>query len=223
MKNKNTRLLEYLYSLINENRKTLFQNKIIHRTKYISIALENVYQNRNISAAIRSADCFGIQDIHIINRNVFQDNNQVSLGAEKWINTFNYKDSHQAIEVLKKNGYKIIVTTPHDAKVNLFELDLNLGKQVLFFGSEIEGCSNYLLDNADTTVNIPSYGFTESFNISVAVSLCLQHITYKLRQSNIDWELSMEEKTEVLLYWLRKSIKSSDKIEDRFLRDYKLR
>ena len=71
MKNKNTRLLEYLYSLINENRKTLFQNKIIHRTKYISIALENVYQNRNISAAIRSADCFGIQDIHIINRNVF--------------------------------------------------------------------------------------------------------------------------------------------------------
>ena len=69
----------------------LIEAKIKERTQHLTIVLENVFQGRNISASIRSADCFGIQDVHIIeNDNFFNDDSEVSMGAEKWITTKRY-------------------------------------------------------------------------------------------------------------------------------------
>ena len=87
----------------------------------------------------------------------------------------------------------------------------------IFFGSEIKGCSKETLKIADKKIKIPMYGFTESYNISVAVSLCLQHLTYKMRESNVDWKLTIEEKEKIMLQWLRNSIKASKEIEERYL------
>ena len=70
---------------------------------------------------------------------------------------------------------------------------------------------------ADEEVNIPMYGFTESYNISVAVSLFLQHLTYKMRKLNVDWKLRKDQQEKVMLQWLRNSIKSSKRIEEQFL------
>ena len=46
------------------------REKIVHnsgeRTRYATAVLENIYQGHNISAVLRSSDCFGMQDIHII-------------------------------------------------------------------------------------------------------------------------------------------------------------
>ena len=64
------------------------------------------------------------------------------------------------------------------------------------------------------------YGFTESYNISVSVSLCLQHLTYKMRQSNVDWKLPINEQEKVMLQWLRNSIKLSKEIESKYLSTY---
>ena len=61
------------------------------------------------------------------------------------------------------------------------------------------------------------YGFTESYNISVSVSLCLQHLTYKMRKSDINWKLPKNQQQQVMLQWLRNSIKSAKKIEEQFL------
>jgi len=51
---------------VTEERYAIFEEKIEDRTKRITIVLENIFQGRNISASIRSANCFGIQDVHII-------------------------------------------------------------------------------------------------------------------------------------------------------------
>ena len=99
---------------------------------------------------------------------------------------------------------------------------LQARKLALIFGAEVNGCSQETLELADKRMKIPMYGFTESFNISVSVSLCLQHLTYKMRNSNIDWKLSDIEKDEVLLQWLRNSIKSSTQIEEDYLKKLNL-
>ena len=84
-------LVRYLKKFITEERKKLFEEKIKERTKYITIVLENIFQSRNISASIRSSDCFGIQDIHIIeNDNFFEDDSEVSMGGSKWIDIKHY-------------------------------------------------------------------------------------------------------------------------------------
>ncbi|MBT3571001.1 MAG: TrmH family RNA methyltransferase, partial [Flavobacteriales bacterium] len=65
-------LVEYLKEFVIDERRILFEEKIQQRTKHMTVVLENIFQGRNISASIRSADCFGIQDVHIIeNDNIF--------------------------------------------------------------------------------------------------------------------------------------------------------
>ena len=215
-------LVKYLSEFVVDERRELFENKIQNRTKHITIVLENIFQGRNISASIRSADCFGIQDVHIIeNDNIFNDDSEVSMGAEKWITTKRYnKNKHNTIEAiqnLKEKGYQVIATTPHNTDCNLYDLDITNKKIALFFGSEVKGCSNETLRLADKRMKIPMYGFTESYNISVSVSLCLQHLTYKMRQSKINWHLSTDEQSSVMLQWLRNSIKASAEIEKKYL------
>jgi len=215
-------LVQHLKEFVVEERRELFEEKIEQRTKQITVVLENIFQGRNISASIRSADCFGIQDVHIIeNDNVFNDDSEVSMGAEKWVTIKRHnKQEHNSIEAIKKlktEGYQIIATTPHNTDCDLFDLDMSKGKVALIFGAEVRGCSEETLALADKKMKIPMYGFTESFNISVSVSLCLQHLIYKLRKANSDWKMTEDEKDKAMLQWLRNSIKSSAQIEEKFL------
>ncbi|MAW21362.1 MAG: rRNA methyltransferase [Flavobacteriales bacterium] len=215
-------LVEHLKEFVLEERYKLFEKKIQERTQHITIVLENIFQARNISASIRSADCFGIQDVHIIeNDNVFNNDTEVSMGAEKWITTKRYNqdrnNSVHAINHLKEQGYQIIATTPHNTDSNLYDLDITKQKSAIIFGSEINGCSEQTLNLADKRMKIPMYGFTESFNISVSVSLCLQHLTYKIRQSDINWKITKQQQQAIILQWLRNSVKLSTKIEKDFL------
>jgi tRNA (guanosine-2'-O-)-methyltransferase len=71
---------------------------------------------------------------------------------------------------------------------------------------------------SDAFVKIPMYGFTESFNISVSAALSLYHLTEKLRQSDIEWQLDKNDMLEVRLSWARQVVKNADLIESRFLK-----
>ena len=222
MSNLKHDLVQYLKEFVVDKRRNLFEEKIQYRTKHITIVLENIFQGRNISASIRSADCFGVQDVHVIeNDNVFNDDSEVSMGADKWINTTRYnQEEHntaKAIEKLKADGYIVIATTPHNTDCDLYDIEINDQKIALIFGAEVRGCSEQALKFADRRMKIPMYGFTESFNISVSVSLCLQHLTYKMRNSAVNWRMTQEEQDKTLLQWLRNSIKSSDRIEEKYL------
>ncbi len=216
-------LVDHLKEFVLDERYKLFKKKIQERTQHITIVLEDIFQARNISASIRSADCFGIQDVHIIeNNNIFNNDAEVSMGAEKWITTKRYNkyknNSAHAINQLKEQGYQIIATTPHNTDSNLYDLDITKQKSALIFGTELNGCSKQILDAADKRMKIPMHGFTESFNISVSVALCLQHLTYKIRQSDINWKITKQKQQEIILQWLRNSVKLSNMIEKDFLR-----
>ena len=87
------------------------------------------------------------------------------------------------------------------------------GPAAFFFGNELDGLSEEMLAAADEYLRIPMYGFVESFNISVSCALTLHHLTYRLRHSEIPWSLSRQEREELLLEWLRSSIKRSQEIE----------
>ena len=80
-------LIDYLSQFITEKRLGQFQTVLSKRTRYITVALENIYQPHNASAVLRTCDCFGIQDVHVIeNTNEYQVNPDVSLGSAKWLN-----------------------------------------------------------------------------------------------------------------------------------------
>lgn len=216
-----TELLTYLQSFLTPHRVEKFNEVLNNRTRHFTVAIEDVYQPHNASAILRSCDVFGIQDVHIIEKNyVFKNSNQVSKNANKWLNTFKYnshKDNSLAcLKALKSKGYQIVATSPHTDSCLLQDFDISK-KSVFFFGVEKEGLSDTILNNADVTLKIPMYGFTESLNISVAAAIVLQHCSTKLRQSEIDWQLSEAEKEVLKLEWTKKTIKDVDNIIARYL------
>ncbi len=209
-------LLEHLLSFLTERRKNLFEEVISKRTRHFTIATEDVYQLHNTSAVMRSCDVFGIQDLHVIEEKVSKKiDREIAMGAQKWVNIDRHNSTKECIDNLKENGYQIIATTPHNNSAELKDFDISK-KSAFFFGKEKEGLSDIVLDAADGYLKIPMYGFTESLNISVAAAIILQTLVSKLKDSNIDWELSEQEKNQIRLHWVKMSIKSSTKIIERF-------
>ena len=209
--------IEILKPFVTEERFEKFNEIIQHRTKYVSVALEDIYQPHNASAVLRSCDLFGVQNVNIIeNKNKYRINPDVSVGSSKWLslNRYNQQENNtlEAINSLKKQGYRIVATTPHTNDVELQDFDITKGKFVLFFGSEMPGISDIVMNNADEYLKIPMFGFTESFNISVSAAIILYELTKKIRNSEVNWQLTDQEREEMLLHWLKLTVREADKI-----------
>ncbi|MEA3444253.1 MAG: RNA methyltransferase [Bacteroidota bacterium] len=223
---KKEELFNHLKELVTQARFNNYVKNINQRTRYLTVVLEDIYQPHNASAVLRTCDCFGIQDVHIIeNKNEYIINPDVALGSSKWLNLSNYNskknNSPEVVAGLRKKGYRIVATTPHTDGVKLEDFDISKGKIAIFLGNEKDGLSDYIINEADEYLKIPMYGFTESFNISVSAAIILHHLSYKLRSSKIQWPLSPEEKSEILFSWLRDNIKKVELIEKKFYEKYR--
>ena len=216
-----TDLIAYLSQFLLESRLQAFKDVLQFRTRYLTLALEDIYQAQNASAVLRTCECFGIQDIHIIeNKNKFTVHREIAMGSNKWLSLMKYhkkeNNSMAAVEHLRNKGYRIIASSPDPAYQPVSDLDVTKGKMALVFGTELSGISETIKSQADEFVRIPMYGFTESYNISVSVALCLQEIILKLHRSGIRWQLTPEEYSDLLLTWIRSSIKKVDLIEKKY-------
>ncbi len=215
-------LLNHLMQFVTEERKNRFTEIIKHRTRHICIVMEDIYQPHNASAVLRTCDLTGIQDIHIIeNRNKYAVNPEVALGSSKWLTlkTYNNKENNtaSAIAELKKEGYKIVATTPHINSYNLDNLPID-NKIAVMMGTELTGLTDEAIKSADYHLQIPMYGFTESYNISVSAALVMFTLVQRLRKSDMDYKLSEDEYTDILLEWARNSVSRSDVLINKFLK-----
>ncbi len=212
--------IDYLLQFISERRKQRFDEVIAERMNHMRVVLEDIYQAHNASAVLRSCDCFGIQYVHFIeNRNKYKISDDVAMGSSNWLSIQRHSEKEQntlsCVMELKQQGYRIVATTLHEKDCTLDQLPVDK-KFALVFGTEIDGISAQVMEQADEFVKIPMYGFTESFNISVCAALCMYELTEKIRKSGINYHISEEEKTDIYLEWLKNSISKSDLILKEF-------
>lgn len=209
-------LLEHLETYLTEHRLERFHSVLNDRTKFFTVATEDVYQLHNTSAVIRSCDVFGIQEVNIVEeRNSKRIDREIAMGAQKWVDLNRYHTVKACLNSLKTEGYQIVATTPHTHDCELHDFDVTK-KSCFFFGRETEGLSDEVLKVADTFLKIPMVGFTESLNISVSAAIILQHVTSKLKKTDIHWQLSENEKLEKRMDWCKKTIKSYNQIIERY-------
>lgn len=217
-------LYDYLANCISENRKNRIESLVQQRTRYLTVVLEDIFQPHNASAVLRSAEGFGVQDIHIIeNKNTYAVNPDVALGAAKWLTLQKYRhhenNTMACINNLKAQGYRIVATTPHTNDCLVSELNVSKGKIALLFGTELEGLSKDAIAAADEYVRIPMYGFTESFNISVSAALCMYELTERIRKAAVAWQLTEAEQFTLKMAWVRKTLQRADLLEKEFLKN----
>lgn len=206
------RLYTLASELISENKRDLFDRLAPLRTRHIAVVLEDIYQSHNASAVLRSCDCFGVQDVHVIEaNNPFNPAGDVAVGSSKWVDYYPYHDTPSAYQRLREMGYKIVATTPHTNDTLITDLDISQ-PIALVFGTELTGLTPQAIDLADSYVKIPMYGFTESFNISVCAALSLFSITERLRRSDIPWQLTDEQVLDLKLHWCTQAIRDGEKV-----------
>ena len=216
------KIVTHLAQFITPERLNLFDQILLNRTRYLTVILEDIFQPHNASAVLRTCDCFGVQDVHIIeNENKYEVNPDVALGAYKWLDLIKHNSTGsntvEAFNSIRKQGYTIVATSPHKGDFLIHELPIDK-RPAFVFGTELNGLSKEALEHADAFVKIPMYGFTESFNISVSAAIILYHFTEKLRSSSLPWQLRDDEKVMLKLQWMRNTIKRSDLIEAEFLK-----
>ncbi|MDP4210657.1 MAG: RNA methyltransferase [Bacteroidota bacterium] len=206
---------------LSERRLNLLDQVLSNRTRYVTVLLEDIFQSQNASAVLRTSECMGLQDVHVIeNRNQYLYNPEVGRGAGKWINLHRYSDNQNntliAIEALKANGYRIVATMPGNDCTPLNEFDVTKGKFAIVIGNEKKGISQDVIKAADEFLTIPMYGFTESYNLSVSTAIILHQVIGRLRASDVNWRLSVDEKNTLKQEWLQASIKKSELLVEQF-------
>lgn len=208
--------LNFLENILTDNRKERFLNVLANRTKHFTIAVEDVFQMHNASAVMRSCEVFGIQELHVIEERYGKRiDKEIAMGAQKWVDINTYDSVTNCIDTLQNQGYQIIATTPHEQDCLMEDFDISK-PSALFFGTERDGLSEEILRRADGFLKIPMVGFTESLNISVSAAIIIQNLTNRLRNSDINWQLTEEEILIKRLDWAKKSIKDIKRIEARY-------
>lgn len=209
-------LLHYLEGFLTDSRKEKFLKILENRTNHFTIAMEDVYQLHNTSAVMRSCEVFGIQELNVVEQKFGKRiDTEIAMGAQKWVDINRFNSMQNCMDSLREKGYQIIATTPHNESCMLHEFDITK-RSAIFFGTEKEGLSQEVIDQADGYLKIPMVGFTESLNISVSAAIIIQDITNRLRQSEIDWKLTPDEILQKRLTWTRNSIKDIKRIEERY-------
>lgn len=209
-------LIEYLETFLTPRRQDLFKQVLDERTRFLTVAIEDVGHLHNTSAVMRSCDAFGVQDIHVIEElKGKRIDREIAMGAQKWTSVKRYDSTKNALAKLKSEGYQIVATTPHHTahKLEDFKLDK---PTALFFGSEKDGLTETVIEAADEYIYIPTFGFTQSLNISVCAAILLQELTQRLRNSSLDWKLKPEDIEEIKTLWLKRNLKDYDALVAQF-------
>ena len=196
------KLIEGLEQFVTDERKERLLSVLDNRTRHVTVVLEDLYQTQNISAVMRSCECYGIQDAYIVeNRNTFEIHKDISMGADKWLTLHHYPHSEHNVKRCIDDLQRTTI------------MDLPVERKTAFlFGTELTGLSEEAVRYADGAALIPMYGFTESFNISNSAAIILSHFSERLRHSEVDWKLTPDEREDLYFSWLQKSIRNSESL-----------
>jgi tRNA (guanosine-2'-O-)-methyltransferase len=222
---ENAYVLEEFYKIITPNKVGLFEKIAPQRSRHLVVGLENIQQDHNASAIMRTMDCLGFQELHLIEKNNnYQFQRDIALGAARWLDVVQHQQEPEpvldSIAHLRQKGYQIVATSPHINASTPQNIDLTQ-PIALFFGAEKHGISEELSANADAFLHIPMHGFTESFNLSVSAALVLSALRTRLEAGSIDWLMSPEAQTELKISWCERILNGGPQLAQKFREEFK--
>lgn len=216
-KNRLQETFDYLKQFLTDERLSKIEHFSQESSDFVLPVMEDVYQFRNAAAIVRSVEACGFHHVVALEEeNVFNPNLKVTKGAETWVKVEKMPNNLDSLKEIKNRGYKILAVSPENNATMLPDYEVK-EPIALVFGTELEGVSDEILDFADETLAIPMYGFTKSFNVSVAAAICMYELKQKLKKSGIDYKLSEEKLLEMKIRWTVNSIRSGEELLERFL------
>ncbi len=138
------------------------------------LVLDRITDVRNFGAISRTAECAGVNAIVVPARGAAQinaDAMKTSSGALTHLPVCRENSLSQVISELQQSGVQVVACT-EKATAELYDIDFSLPTAILM-GSEEDGISENLLEQADFATKIPMIGKIGSLNVSVATGVIL--------------------------------------------------
>lgn len=180
------RHFEYMSGFLTEARIVKFDEVLSKRTIRAIAVLEDTVKEQNASAVIRTLDALGFHEVHLVeNDHSVELNQMISKGSDKWLNVVKSHNMRETLRSLKARGYSIVATTPHKNGISLTQLNTSDQPIAVVFGNEWNGISEVVMEEADAYLQIPMYGFVESYNLATSVAMVFSHLRWKLNESEI--------------------------------------
>ena len=155
------------------------------RISDLTVLIENVEKPHNLSAIIRSCDAVGVLEAYaIFNKEKCLTFNSTAQGSQKWVKVNQYKETTEAIKVLKKKGFKLYGTNLNPKSIDYRKCNFN-GPTAFVLGAEKWGISEEATNLVDKHIHIPMRGMVESLNVSVAASALLFEAIRQRQVANI--------------------------------------
>ena len=174
-------VIDVLGRVLSEERKERIEQVVAGRTRSVVTVVEGIVNTGNVSAVMRTAEALGFQDFHVIRGgNPYKHSVRTTQGAQKWLDVHVWEETATCLKHLKSAGYAVVATHLDEHAAPMEEVDFTRPTAVVF-GNELAGASRELLELADRTMVIPSSGFVQSFNISVAAAMVLHHAAARRR------------------------------------------
>jgi tRNA (guanosine-2'-O-)-methyltransferase len=165
-----------LEPLAGDERRARIAEVVAARIGRVTVLMDAPHDPHNGAAVIRSADAFGLPEIHVVPRSEpFLIGKRVTQGTERWVEIVQHPSAELAIEALAARGFELVATHPEG---ELVPEDLpGIDRLCLVLGNEHDGICDALRAGCRRSVRIPMRGFVESLNVSVAAALLLRAAT----------------------------------------------
>ena len=158
--------------LVSKERLEKMKSILNSRQNTLRVFMDHVFSNHNLSAIVRTCDAVNVGRLYYRHQRKVKLNNEITMGAHKWIFHEYVEDIEKFYQNIKAEGYQVVVTLLDKDTVDFREVDYTK-PTLIVLGNEVDGASQTSIKYADKKVIIPMYGMSQSLNVSVANAVIL--------------------------------------------------
>ncbi|MCF7852527.1 MAG: RNA methyltransferase [Simkaniaceae bacterium] len=175
------------------------------RLNGVHLAVESPADLYNALAMVRSAEAFGVMQMHIITSEIRRrSGKKTSQGTSRWVNIHYHNSLDSFTSIIKKHQialYGAVVDSNNTPD------DLDLSRPCcLLFGNEQRGLSEEAKTTCDQLFTIPTVGMVESLNLSVATGISLYALFRKKQTQGLISSFDQKELDHWKAYYILQSL-----------------
>jgi tRNA G18 (ribose-2'-O)-methylase SpoU len=146
---------------------------------------ENIRSLYNVGSIFRTSDAIRLEKLYLTGYTGYPPRKEIdktALGAVDSVKWEQFENPIEAVQQIKKDNISVIALEHTSESVPFDEFKFEF-PFCLLLGNEVEGLSEDLLGEADSSIEIPMFGLKQSLNVSVAYGIVMYHALGMLLKS----------------------------------------
>ena len=151
------------------------------------VVLDEIRSLHNIGSVFRTSDAFRIESIYLCGITATPPHpelHKTALGAEYTVDWKYFKNTLDAVNKLKSDGYIVYSIEQAEGSTMLNDLKLDqTRKYAIVMDNEVKGVQQSVVDMCDACIEIPQFGTKHSLNVSVTGGIVIWEMAKLIRNS----------------------------------------